>query len=158
MVTIDDLVNSKTIMLISHQYFQTSLLNLVTFKLSYINDLRWFGYSWKIMTVGLMLIFLPEQNFLHPQLESAHRDAGQFLSEVCPKMPRTKSSGRSLSTVVKSLLSAKARRTSATSVSARSSWLTRPCICQVPITHSGCYNPEDFPAWGKTRSGCFGSS
>lgn len=86
------------------------------------------------MTVGLMLIFLPEQNFLHPQLESAHRDAGQFLSEVCPKMPRTKSSGRSLSTVVKSLLSAKARRTSATSVSARSSWLTRPCICQVPIT------------------------
>lgn len=145
-------------MLISHQYFQTSLLNLVTFKLSYINDLRWFGYSWKIMTVGLMLIFLPEQNFLHPQLESAHRDAGQFLSEGCPKMPRTKSSGRSLSTVVKSLLSAKARRTSATSVSARSSWLTRPCICQVPITHSGCYNPEDFPAWGKTRSGCFGSS
>lgn len=53
--------------------------------------------------------------------------------EVCRRTPPRRSSGRCSTSAERSPPSARARRTSATSASARSSWWTRPSTCQVCV-------------------------
>lgn len=78
------------------------------------------------------------QTFLLHRHASAHPAVRRYLLEVCRRMPPRKSSGKCLTSVGRSLPSARARRTSAISVSVRSLWWTRLFTCQVSIFFGKC--------------------
>lgn len=87
--------------------------------------------------------FIVPQTFLLPRHGSALPAVRQYLWGVCQRTPQRKSSGKCLTNVGRSPPSERARRTSATSASVRSSWQTRLFTCQVS-TFLGKYNASSL--------------